>query len=59
MKTALINRRQLLNRIKAELKGSTENMEFQRDNTQNYANTKLWEGAMFAEEMIIDIIKKF
>lgn len=53
-----MEKRKLLKRLREELKGSTENMEYQRDNTKNRATTAFWEGAMFAENMIIEIIKK-
>ncbi len=42
----------------AERKGSKENMEFQRDVTQNESNTKFWEGSIFGQQTIIDLIER-
>ena len=51
-------KKELIKEIKKEIKGSIQNRDYQRDNTKNKINTEFWNGCLFGEDLILNLIKK-
>lgn len=49
----------LLEEVEKEKEGSKENMEYQRDVTENDTNTKFWEGSQFGIEIIEKLLTSY
>ena len=57
-KTIKETRKELIKEIEKEIKGSIQNRDYQRDNTKNKINTEFWNGCLFGEDLILNLIKK-